>query len=137
MVRDGRREFSVEGDVFHGVMLAVARPEGQVMEGGCRRYERISQLYMVALGILSEIFSRSNSNIDIDGDGLDRGEKRLESCKFLWTGPVPEFSDKALLDRKSTRLNSSHQIISYAVFCLKKKKTQQLYCAEVSKMRTG
>src|SRR5258708_9496848 len=28
------------------------------------------------------------------------------------------------LDRKSTRLNSSHQIISYAVFCLKKKKNQ-------------
>src|SRR5258708_9546819 len=28
------------------------------------------------------------------------------------------------LDRKSTRLNSSHQIISYAVFCLKKKKRQ-------------
>src|SRR5258708_39272262 len=27
------------------------------------------------------------------------------------------------LDRKSTRLNSSHQIISYAVFCLKKKNT--------------
>src|SRR5258708_29644245 len=29
-------------------------------------------------------------------------------------------------DRKSTRLNSSHQIISYAVFCLKKKKGNQL-----------
>src|SRR5258708_22225296 len=28
------------------------------------------------------------------------------------------------LDRKSTRLNSSHQIISYAVFCLKKKKQE-------------
>src|SRR5258708_21115944 len=28
-------------------------------------------------------------------------------------------------DRKSTRLNSSHQIISYAVFCLKKKKQYQ------------
>src|SRR5437870_10374495 len=28
------------------------------------------------------------------------------------------------LDRKSTRLNSSHVAISYAVFCLKKKKTQ-------------
>src|SRR3989454_6292269 len=27
-----------------------------------------------------------------------------------------------LLDRKSTRLNSSHLVISYAVFCLKKKK---------------
>src|SRR5258708_22014127 len=29
-------------------------------------------------------------------------------------------------DRKSTRLNSSHQIISYAVFCLKKKKKKQM-----------
>src|ERR1039457_2404300 len=29
------------------------------------------------------------------------------------------------LDRKSTRLNSSHLVISYAVFCLKKKKTKQ------------
>src|SRR3989454_7208545 len=28
-------------------------------------------------------------------------------------------------DRKSTRLNSSHLVISYAVFCLKKKKTQR------------
>src|SRR5947208_13041474 len=28
------------------------------------------------------------------------------------------------VDRKSTRLNSSHQIISYAVFCLKKKKNK-------------
>src|SRR5260221_6429285 len=30
----------------------------------------------------------------------------------------------ALADRKSTRLNSSHTVISYAVFCLKKKKTK-------------
>src|SRR5258708_12763440 len=32
-------------------------------------------------------------------------------------------SGETLSDRKSTRLNSSHQIISYAVFCLKKKNT--------------
>src|SRR2546426_12777009 len=31
---------------------------------------------------------------------------------------------RADLDRKSTRLNSSHLVISYAVFCLKKKKSQ-------------
>src|SRR3712207_7590748 len=31
------------------------------------------------------------------------------------------------LDRKSTRLNSSHANISYAVFCLKKKKKSELY----------
>src|SRR5258708_13632172 len=33
-------------------------------------------------------------------------------------------SDITEIDRKSTRLNSSHQIISYAVFCLKKKKKE-------------
>src|SRR5256885_17203631 len=31
-------------------------------------------------------------------------------------------------DRKSTRLNSSHLVISYAVFCLKKKKIINIYC---------
>src|SRR2546426_8525408 len=31
-----------------------------------------------------------------------------------------------LADRKSTRLNSSHLVISYAVFCLKKKKKKQI-----------
>src|SRR5438876_7244517 len=34
------------------------------------------------------------------------------------------FSGEDLQDRKSTRLNSSHPSISYAVFCLKKKKTK-------------
>src|SRR5689334_24846923 len=33
----------------------------------------------------------------------------------------------SIRDRKSTRLNSSHSSISYAVFCLKKKKTTQYY----------
>src|SRR5690625_6658389 len=38
--------------------------------------------------------------------------------------PYPSYSDSTFqtsLDRKSTRLNSSHVAISYAVFCLKKK----------------
>src|SRR5207244_12053379 len=39
---------------------------------------------------------------------------------------VRERDDRSRADRKSTRLNSSHQIISYAVFCLKKKKTYKL-----------
>src|SRR5258708_29090472 len=37
--------------------------------------------------------------------------------------PAPPTSPSRL-DRKSTRLNSSHQIISYAVFCLKKKNSK-------------
>src|SRR2546422_7865412 len=35
-----------------------------------------------------------------------------------------EIIARAVVDRKSTRLNSSHGYISYAVFCLKKKKTK-------------
>src|SRR5256885_9917179 len=37
----------------------------------------------------------------------------------------------AVRDRKSTRLNSSHLVISYAVFCLKKKKTHH-YSSDLS-----
>src|SRR5256885_4455177 len=52
---------------------------------------------------------------DVD-DGeilLDPDDLALDDCPFLQI---------ALADRKSTRLNSSHLVISYAVFCLKKKK---------------
>src|SRR5258707_7271231 len=38
----------------------------------------------------------------------------------------PPHEDPNQLDRKSTRLNSSHANISYAVFCLKKKKNQDI-----------
>src|SRR5258708_23210087 len=41
----------------------------------------------------------------------------------IFVTPVEEAIRIRTGDRKSTRLNSSHQIISYAVFCLKKKKS--------------
>src|SRR5256885_5028535 len=45
---------------------------------------------------------------------------------FIAGGWLPKLgaSSKHKEDRKSTRLNSSHLVISYAVFCLKKKKKQ-------------
>src|SRR5947208_1037819 len=43
----------------------------------------------------------------------------------FWSLPLPWIAAE-LGDRKSTRLNSSHQIISYAVFCLKKKKHKRI-----------
>src|SRR2546429_4127725 len=54
--------------------------------------------------------------IPVDGapHGMDHWESRAE---LLWY-------KKARTDRKSTRLNSSHGYISYAVFCLKKKNNQ-------------
>src|SRR5689334_23517407 len=40
-------------------------------------------------------------------------------------------------DRKSTRLNSSHSSISYAVFCLKKKKARQLPPSALVRLEQG
>src|SRR5205807_3090050 len=47
----------------------------------------------------------------------ERGHRRLDPLERL--GKIPR---RHVRDRKSTRLNSSHLVISYAVFCLKKKK---------------
>src|SRR5947207_11688271 len=41
-------------------------------------------------------------------------------------GPLLAEFQKLTEDRKSTRLNSSHTVISYAVFCLKKKKQKKI-----------
>src|SRR5215467_15918093 len=65
------------------------------------------------------------------GDGIRRCAPRSRSraapdrrrrCALVLRPPCP--SRRAPPDRKSTRLNSSHLVISYAVFCLKKKKKQ-------------
>src|SRR3712207_8530870 len=49
------------------------------------------------------------------GGGLGRAEEGLRRRH------VPVLAEHGVKDRKSTRLNSSHANISYAVFCLKKK----------------
>src|SRR5947209_11623079 len=51
-------------------------------------------------------------NFAVNGDLILHGEKNV----------VLSAGDEVEIDRKSTRLNSSHANISYAVFCLKKKK---------------
>src|SRR2546426_8022104 len=43
-----------------------------------------------------------------------------------------DIHEQVVPDRKSTRLNSSHLVISYAVFCLKKKKNKNETCHDVS-----
>src|SRR5207249_9788912 len=57
---------------------------------------------------------------DVAFDVVDRDVLINPTGRFVVGGPQGD----AGLDRKSTRLNSSHVSISYAVFCLKKKKTQ-------------
>src|SRR2546422_8610395 len=78
-------------------------------------------------------------SLDLD-DAFGRGEHPLDAATGqIVFGPVIQqqirpTETEALLelleplaDRKSTRLNSSHGYISYAVFCLKKKKKKQKY----------
>src|SRR3989440_1056188 len=60
------------------------------------------------------------SIVDISSREAPRVLVSLPLMNSVFGPPTTEF-----IDRKSTRLNSSHDQISYAVFCLKKKKQQQ------------
>src|SRR2546421_1539841 len=76
----------------------------------------------------TEIYTLSlHDALPIYRDGVLRTEKELEALLSLaeradgWSPPIVK------TDRKSTRLNSSHDQISYAVFCLKKKTKAHRY----------
>src|SRR3712207_7181117 len=71
---------------------------------------------------------------------LDRADRLLAVCTEAYFASAfggaelraafatPAAAQGRIVDRKSTRLNSSHANISYAVFCLKKKKSTPLDC---------
>src|SRR2546430_11935738 len=62
---------------------------------------------------------------DVDVDRTDLGDTlvaQIVARRFDVFSGTTERDEDRIGDRKSTRLNSSHSQISYAVFCLKKKK---------------
>src|SRR5438034_2366596 len=63
--------------------------------------------------------------IPANGNWIDLGWVKQKGGKtvYAWAfeGNLPDGFQVCSKDRKSTRLNSSHTVISYAVFCLKKK----------------
>src|SRR5256885_5617747 len=69
---------------------------------------------LVATGCVIPLYLRAHCG----ATDAERDRKRDRNCRVHGRGSA----EKGLLDRKSTRLNSSHLVISYAVFCLKKKK---------------
>src|SRR5207244_4734518 len=84
---------------------------------GCRDTTASGSPYLVLAPVLDSLLVGDQllapSVTYYDGAGNTRIPARTE---VSWASSDPA------TDRKSTRLNSSHQIISYAVFCLKKKK---------------
>src|ERR1039457_1249474 len=80
------------------------------------------------------VFATFTADLEALADWLvDRGitTVALESTGVYWIPLYQILEDRGIrpclvnarhIDRKSTRLNSSHLVISYAVFCLKKKK---------------
>src|SRR5438034_4557656 len=70
------------------------------------------------------LFSSSTRNIAFGSGSITVAITSMASSLEFPESPF-FFSSRiglAIVDRKSTRLNSSHTVISYAVFCLKKKK---------------
>src|SRR5260221_5362595 len=55
----------------------------------------------------------------------DITERKRFERELAQAAVVFDSSHQGIIDRKSTRLNSSHTVISYAVFCLKKKETSR------------
>src|SRR5438034_3273819 len=65
-------------------------------------------------------------------EGNNGTNARIETMRMLFPLKAENAEDalsfinyQPIIDRKSTRLNSSHTVISYAVFCLKKKKINE------------
>src|SRR5438874_3479579 len=73
----------------------------------------------------TEIYTLSlHDALPICSSRLESAWQRRAGCHGSTAGPPETCRSRGRRDRKSTRLNSSHVEISYAVFCLKKKKCE-------------
>src|SRR3989454_8544451 len=93
---------------------------------GPRILGRVSEAKSATARTQIELLGLALDNYRLDSGAYPTTEQGLDALQtkptrepvpLSWRGP---YLKKA--DRKSTRLNSSHLVISYAVFCLKKKK---------------
>src|SRR2546426_9286337 len=75
-----------------------------------------TEIYTLSLHDALPIYNPSTSGVS--SFTLNGGSASIAYNAKSWLSGVADFGG----DRKSTRLNSSHLVISYAVFCLKKKK---------------
>src|SRR2546429_4618561 len=98
--------------------LIFASPEVSAVSSAKRCFMRsIAQNRSTAVGRVLASVSQISSNSARSASTDFAGE-----CKTPSAAPIAAATP---IDRKSTRLNSSHGYISYAVFCLKKKKKKK------------
>src|SRR3712207_7168972 len=94
-----------------------------------------TEIYTLSLHDALPISERSISSADDSAPQATTtmsAEKLIGSPRRRARTPVT-VRPAGSVDRKSTRLNSSHANISYAVFCLKKKKTQTVNAQSINK----
>src|SRR3989475_4669667 len=75
-----------------------------------------------------EAWLRLAEAMGVERDTLLAGRWVLPGVRFAVEAYITFCRTRPWIERKSTRLNSSHSQISYAVFCLKKKKNEYTMC---------
>src|SRR5690625_5438214 len=121
---ENAKKWSVETDLQIGDLVASDRTTGSK----AYKFTDIPEELLGSEWIRTPVESRSATNDDVvsyylssDADVYVAYDARIRS-EPEWLTENYEETDE---DRKSTRLNSSHVAISYAVFCLKKKKKKK------------
>src|SRR3712207_2461132 len=129
-VQDGREVDALRFPVVHGFLrLQPVRAADHLLEGAeAHISHELPHLLREEEEVVDDVLRRSGElppELRVLGGYADRAGVQVAhphhdaARRDQWGGREGE------VDRKSTRLNSSHANISYAVFCLKKKKTTQ------------
>src|SRR3712207_8107899 len=124
MVTDRERDYMYQTyatDPRMRVNVGIRRRLAPMMENDRPRIELLNSLLMSMPGT-PIIYYGDELGM---GDNIFLGDRDAVRTPMQWTSDRNAGFSRAepARDRKSTRLNSSHANISYAVFCLKKKKT--------------
>src|SRR5216684_9371479 len=114
-----------------GIRENLQRIRERVECAASRAGRRAEEITLVAV---SKTFPADAIRDAFDAGLRHFGENRVQE----WESKHASLSNLDATDRKSTRLNSSHGYISYAVFCLKKKKkiTNYLFFNKTTKNKT-
>src|SRR2546427_4265017 len=136
LLRQGHVLADVVLQAFHAVM-ADYKPQLERTKSSPQRNVPVAVIKHLAgfAGFVAEILGQNAERADqrgavghVEAVAIEIGEHpfvRIEAVAVGQLGAVVDVAEFGA-DRKSTRLNSSHSQISYAVFCLKKKKKKIL-----------